>query len=287
MRDRTTEELKVPHSRIMDFHNQSVAAKHIMLHPKITSFLTHVFRQTPVAMQSLTCKHGTEQHTHQDFAFVVSQIPSHLAASWIALEDVDPDAGPLACYPGSQFCSKFDFGGGSGMFLTPDSTQNDVDFAKHLETEMAKLGIEPTYLTAKKGDVLMWHASLVHAGSKAVDNHLTRRSFVSHYSSVEAYPFDRRQPDVEPVRYVLNGGQVFQDPVRPEVENSFERGLAFGEVPVLSADEAPAVSPVPDAPVIPDGPPTPASAPAAPSNGAPAAKGKRRSGGLLGRFLNR
>lgn len=280
VRDRTTGELRIPHSRLMDFHNQSVAGKHIMLHPKITSFLGHVFQQPPMAMQSLTFKHGTEQHTHQDFAFVVSNIPSHLAASWIALEDVHEDAGPLACYPGSQFCSKFDFG--NGMFLTPESEHDDVDFARHLEEEMARRGIEPTYLTAKKGDVLMWHASLVHAGSKAVDNHLTRRSFVCHYSSIEAYPRDRRKPDVEPVRYALNGGQVFQDPVRPEVEDSFERGLAFGEVPLLDPPAVQAEAPVPHVAEQVVETPAPAAAPQDQPH-----RGTRRSGGLLGKLFKR
>ena len=63
-------------------------------------------------MQSLTFIYGSEQRLHQDFLYVVAKIPSHLAAAWIALEDVHPEAGPLFYFPVNRL-PKFDFGTGS------------------------------------------------------------------------------------------------------------------------------------------------------------------------------
>ena len=34
---------------------------------------------------------------------------------------------------------------------------------------------------AKKGDLLVWHANLLHGGEKVVDQNSTRKSMVLHY----------------------------------------------------------------------------------------------------------
>ena len=101
--------------KINDFHNQSVYGKKLMLHSGIVGFLQAIFNQTPVAMQSLTFLYGSQQATHQDFPYVTSQIPSHLAAAWIPLEDVHADAGPLYYFAGSHKIKKFKFG--NGIFI--------------------------------------------------------------------------------------------------------------------------------------------------------------------------
>ncbi len=113
------EVLNGKHIKVMDFHNSSVIAKKVMLHNNIISFLEAVFGEKVVAMQSLLFKWGSQQPTHQDFAYVVSENPSHLAASWIALEDIHVDSGPLFYYPGSHTNKKFDFG--NGMFYNHES----------------------------------------------------------------------------------------------------------------------------------------------------------------------
>src|SRR5262249_13793485 len=113
--------------RIIDFHNSSVAAKTLSTHRTIVRFLNHWFREQIVAMQTLTFMKSTQQEIHQDFAYVIAEIPSHLAAAWIALEDIDPKSGPLSYYPGSHTNPVFDWG--DGMFRTQQSTHRDHEFA--------------------------------------------------------------------------------------------------------------------------------------------------------------
>jgi ectoine hydroxylase-related dioxygenase (phytanoyl-CoA dioxygenase family) len=215
-------DLETPVLRIMDFHNQSVAGKKLALNAAIVGFLGHVFRETVVCMQTLTFIHGTQQGAHQDYAFVVAGIPSHLAAAWIALEDVHPDAGPLGYYPGSHTIRKFDFE--DGLFLTPETQRNEADFLEHIERSCRARGLEEETFTAKKGDVFLWHAALAHSGTPVKDPSRTRKSLVAHYSTAPAYPVDRRDPQAKPVEHRLNGGVVFADPVRPDAEDSFRRG---------------------------------------------------------------
>jgi ectoine hydroxylase-related dioxygenase (phytanoyl-CoA dioxygenase family) len=203
----------------MDFHNASLAGKLIALHPRVLGFLGHVFRETVVAMQTLTFIRGSEQSTHQDYAYVVPAIPSHLAATWVALEDVHADAGPLGYYPGSHTIRKFDWG--NGLFLTEESLHDEHDFAAHIERECERMGLRRDVFLAHKGDVFFWHGALAHTGTGQTDPERTRRSLVTHYSSERGYPRDRRAPDDEPLRYELNGGLLYVDPRWPHAEDSF------------------------------------------------------------------
>lgn len=210
------------HIKIMDFHNSSVIGKKIMLHNSIVAFLEAVFSERVVAMQSLLFKYGSQQPTHQDFAYVVSENPSHLAASWIALEDVQPGSGPLYYYPGSHVNKKFDFG--NGIFYNHESTHDPNDFARFIEANCERLGQTRKPLLIKKGDVLLWHAALAHGGDAITSPNQTRKSFVSHYSSVNAYRHHRQQPDAEPVRHSYNGADVFAHPKLQDHEDIFDTG---------------------------------------------------------------
>ncbi len=208
--------------KVIDFHNSSVAAKKIMLHKSIASFLEAVFGDRVIAMQSLFFKYGSQQATHQDFAYVVSENPSHLAAAWIAMEDIHIDSGPLFYYPGSHTNQKFNFG--NGIFFNGQSTHDPNDFARFIEANCAAHGQQRKTLLIKKGDVLLWHAALAHGGDAINNPELTRKSFVCHYSSQNAYRHHRQKPDEEPVRHTYNGGDVFAHPFLKDHEDIFKGG---------------------------------------------------------------
>jgi ectoine hydroxylase-related dioxygenase (phytanoyl-CoA dioxygenase family) len=209
--------------RIIDFHNSSIAAKKLSMHAKIVGFLSHVFREQVVVMQSLTFMKSTQQDIHQDFAYVVADIPSHLAAAWVALEDIDPKSGPLSYYPGSHTNPIFDWG--NGMFRTADSTRNDREFAEHIHAQCKAAGQPLEQFAPRKGDVFIWHGSLAHGGSLAIDQKLTRKSYVTHYSTLPAFKHDYRAKDREPYAYDYNGGLIYRHPHRPEEEDYYKRGL--------------------------------------------------------------
>ena len=84
-------------------------------------------------------------------------------------------------------------------------------------------------LLIKKGDVLIWHASLVHGGDPIINPELTRKSFVCHYSSQEGYQWHRKAMGQEPTRFKYNGGEVFDNPSLQGIENSFKAGESYQE----------------------------------------------------------
>jgi hypothetical protein len=81
---------------------------------------------------------------------------------------------------------------------------------------------------ARKGDVFLWHGALAHSGSPSKDPERTRRAFVVHYSTPQAYPCDRRAPGQPPRRQAHGGGWVYENPLLPGEEDVFRRGAEVG-----------------------------------------------------------
>lgn len=185
------EDLESPGLKFNSIHSISMAAARLSLTREVVEFLSHVFQGPPCALQSLTFYRGSQQPIHVDYPYVRCQSPlSHLAASWIPLEDVHPDAGPLAYYPGShriEVSGMFDWGDGS-ILLEPDSLRQPHELSEYLQHRMEAVGIVPRVFCPKKGDVLIWHGNLAHAGSAIRNPDLTRKSYVTHYTSLHAYP---------------------------------------------------------------------------------------------------
>ena len=211
--------------RLVDFHQSSVAGKKISLHRNVLRFIQHVLPGRPVMMQSLTFFEGSQQLVHQDHAYVIARIPSHLCASWVALEDIDPDAGPLEYVPCSHAQPMYDWG--NGMFRNEQSTGTDELFAKHIRDQAEQLGLDSVTYSPKKGDVLIWHSALAHAGSPVVNPDLTRKSYVTHYSVTSTYDRHYRDPTQVPVIQDVHGAAVYVDPVNAAEENSLRRGERF------------------------------------------------------------
>ncbi len=209
-------ELTHHHFRMMDFQDVSSAARRVMFHPNIVRTLALIFDQAPVAMQSLFFEYGSEQGVHQDFPYVQAKHLSHLIGCWVALEDVTADSGPLFYYPGSHRLPKFDWGGGNLCHDGKDEAKVK-DFGAYLSAACGEAGLDRLTFHARKGDVFLWHAALVHGGSAANDRDLTRKSFVIHFSTREGYPRDRRWPDLDPTVVEINGGYLYEPPPPPTI----------------------------------------------------------------------
>jgi hypothetical protein len=195
-------------------HAISKAAIMLSLNKSICQFLTCIFDAPPAVLQSLTFLRGSQQPIHIDYPYVKTQKKiAHLAASWIALEDVDQNAGPLIYYPGShkiEVSGFYDWGQGS-ILMDENSSREPIEFSKYLEQRVALFGIEPEIFCPKKGDVLIWHGNLMHAGSHVNDKNLTRKSYVTHYTSLDSYPNDFKVDD-EKNRVCINGSYCFEYP---------------------------------------------------------------------------
>jgi len=208
--------------RFVDLHHASIAGKKISLHAKVIEFVRHLFRDEIVMMQSLTFLEGSQQLLHQDHAYVIAENPTHLCASWVALEDIDPRAGPLRYVPGSHAIPLFDWG--NGLFRRSGSTATEQQFADHIERHCDEAGLQRQTFCPKKGDVFVWHAALAHGGSPVLDRTLTRKSHVTHYSMAKTFRRHYRDVTKKPVVERINGALVYHDPTNPSNENRLRRG---------------------------------------------------------------
>lgn len=172
--------------RIADLHSHSQAALRLYLHPRLFRFVELIFGERALALQSLHFEWGSEQGLHRDPMFVPTRPVSHLAAAWVALEDIGPDAGPFLYVPGSHRMPWFEFEPDSVRFSTKTDEKRAAWIA-HRDRMLAEMGLEVKAFTCRRGEALIFHGGLLHGGARVHDEHLTRRSFAIHYSTAAHY----------------------------------------------------------------------------------------------------
>lgn len=172
---------------IFDTYVNFASARRVSYHPRVLRFLELLFEEPPVAMQQLLFQRSNQHRMHQDTAYVRVQEPLRMAATWIALEDVVEGRGELAYYEGSHRIPHQVFSSGSKWF---DLEHDDEDASvRHVVEESERLGCERRSFIAKKGDVFLWAADLVHGSApRTRPEEETRLSCVTHYSPLSAKP---------------------------------------------------------------------------------------------------
>ena len=189
-------------TKLLDYHAYSTRVRRAVANPQSVEFLTAIFEAKPKAFQGLTFWRGSEQSIHKDTAYVrVDGEPMHLAASWLALEDISPGVGELEYFVGSHRAPDFLFGGHSKW--RSDSPEDDSRFLQSLQDDAKKYGYRKGSFLAKEGDVLIWHADLAHGGGKITKPGRSRQSHVAHFTTANDNPFYMRDLRREP--YVENG----------------------------------------------------------------------------------
>jgi hypothetical protein len=128
---------------------------------------------------------GSEQGTHSDSIHMTTYPEGYLVGAWVAVEDIHPDSGPLVYYPGSHRLP-YSLSQDVGIELG-DVVRNTFYGAYHSKYEpfIAKVvesqNLEPLIHCPKKGDLLLWHANLLHGGTERRNKELSRKSVVCHY----------------------------------------------------------------------------------------------------------
>jgi len=179
--------------RIVDLYGLSSAARDAIYAAPVADFLQLIFDDAAIAMQSISFQYGSQQSMHQDTAYVVSERPLHLAATWIALEDIIEGTGELMYYPGSHRYAHYLFSGEHKNWMpTRDGQEAHQQFLQQLHTQAKERGLVAERFLAKKGDILVWHADLAHGGARISKPGVTRKSLVTHFCPRPVKPVYRR-----------------------------------------------------------------------------------------------
>lgn len=180
-----------PGLKLVNLQRFFKSAESLSFADPVMRFLEELFGSSPALVATITFWKGSQQPLHQDFSYVHQHRRlGELAAAWIPLEDIHPEAGPLIYYKGSHFPEKlgfFDWGAGSILASrnAPDSLFES--YQQHMQNLVESNGFQPSVFLPKRGDVLIWHGALIHGGMAMANPSLTRRSLVCHYTSVGSH----------------------------------------------------------------------------------------------------
>lgn len=173
--------------KIMFAHKQVESIKDLAENGPLKQILQMLLGQELHLFQSINFLQGSEQKTHSDSIHMSTYPKGNLIAAWVALEDIETDQGPLHYFPGSHllpYITNEDYDhGGSGLFL---GTRPYDFYEAEIAKGVAVKGLKKEVFKAKKGDVFIWHANLLHGGEPHYNKELSRKSMVFHYFAAEA-----------------------------------------------------------------------------------------------------
>lgn len=153
--------------------------RQLALGARLSPILAALLGDKAVLCNSLNFAFGSQQPPHVDSLYMTPQTPDHLVASWIALEDVRSDAGPMAYYAGSHKIPRFHFSDGGRHAIADEMPR----WQHYMTEQLAQRNLKEESFLARKGDVFIWHSELLHGGTRIQDTTKTRRSLVCHYYS--------------------------------------------------------------------------------------------------------
>lgn len=177
--------------RILFAFKKSKLLQSVATFPKLKSCIDLLMGKEMELFQSINFYQSSQQRTHSDSIHMSTFPNGNIIAVWIALQDVDPENGPLHYYPGSHklpYIMNRDFGNHSTGLKLGNKTYSDYeDKIEQLLKENPTL--EKQIFLAKKGDVLIWHANLLHGAQAKINKQSSRKSMVFHYYSKDAIAY--------------------------------------------------------------------------------------------------
>lgn len=199
--------------RLVNFHLTSESSGLIATNPVIMKILDSFFQEEAGVYSSLTFKYSTQQPVHRDTPHFYTYPYAKFVGVWSALEDIDPDSGPIFYHPNGHL---FDLD--RRQFLLeavkrdPSAPLKDqlltaLDLYNGEVIRRSKEISNPISILLNIGDVVIWHPELPHGGSIAIKPDLTRWSMVCHCApiSIQVHQHDQfflhLLGDPLPIRY--------------------------------------------------------------------------------------
>ena len=164
------------------YEHSALADQQFFRHPELLRLLSFLLGKPVLPFQTLNFTQGSEQRAHSDSIHMSTEPQGYLIATWIALEDCTPENGALFYYPGSHrlpYVMSPDYDNGNTFFTI--GADNNKHYEDKIEALIQEKGLKPQHFYAKRGDVLVWHANLLHGGSPIRREGASRRSMVCHY----------------------------------------------------------------------------------------------------------
>jgi hypothetical protein len=168
--------------RLQDGWKQYDSIRGLALEPVILDLLSKVYGREPFAFQTLNFAVGSEQPYHSDAIHFHSYPLGFMCGVWIALQHVKKDSGPLIYYPGSH---RLPYLSAESLGLNPRQVEDEAHpqrfFQRHWQLAVRRQRFPKRRFLPKRGQVLIWHANLLHGGERVKIRTSRRWSQVIHY----------------------------------------------------------------------------------------------------------
>lgn len=170
--------------RFLNPHRKLAALCRILKNQQLLGWIRLLMDREPKVLQTIASHKGSQQGIHSDSIHMTTYPLGYLTAAWIAFEDIHPDSGPLVFYPGSHrlpYVFSKDVDITQADFKANGYAPYHAKYEPRIGELIAQHGLQPRYFHAKKGDVLIWHANLLHGGSQRRNLQLSRKALVTHF----------------------------------------------------------------------------------------------------------
>ena len=189
-------------NKIMFAIHQSEYLQSIGAAPRLLKVLDLLMGKETQLFQSINFFKGSQQKAHSDSIHMTTFPYGNLIAVWMALEDIKKGSGELHYYPGSHklpYVMNRDFDNVGTRFKLGKKDYHDYE--NHIEKLIHSNKLKKETFLAQKGDILIWHANLLHGGEPVVDDSLTRKSMVFHYYTKDAICYHEvtQRPSLKPI----------------------------------------------------------------------------------------
>ena len=183
--------IKWSKNRILFAITKSKLLKSGATFPKLKDCIELLMAKEMDLFQSINFYESSQQRTHSDSIHMTTFPLGNIIAVWVALQDVSPEDGPLHYYPGSHklpYIMNKDFDNQSSTYKLGNKSYQDY------ENKIEQVLKENTHLKkevflAKKGDVLIWHANLLHGAQAKTNPNASRKSMVFHFYASDAIAY--------------------------------------------------------------------------------------------------
>jgi len=162
------------------FHHSDLLRKYVH-DRRILDVMDFLLGKRMKVFQSINFLTGSEQAAHSDSIHMTTHPLGYMTAAWIALEEINADNGPLIYHVGSHklpylLNGSYDHGG--NRFVIGEDAY--ARYEEAVDREIANGHFEAREFHAQPGDVLFWHANLLHGGKKMTTPNASRKSMVIH-----------------------------------------------------------------------------------------------------------
>lgn len=171
--------------RIVESYKKSKNCKRLAKHPKVEQMLKFLYEKTPLPFSTINFLTSTQQPLHSDYTHFGTIPELLLAGSWIALEDISPDSGPLQIVPTSHKWDIYRYSENGDGKIPSGLDEIKIKYNSYeswVKKEIKNKKLKKITPEMKKGDCIIWSANMLHGSPDCKIPGSSRKSQVTHWT---------------------------------------------------------------------------------------------------------